>query len=170
MRSTLRTAALLVCLCAALPLAAQDTTAPSPTEDPAMTRAIGQARAQLDLVLSRVMTGDRDIHPALNFKVEIPVTHFDVAHEIIWVDRLSLSEDGTFAGHLANEPAYMPGHSLGDAVTFSRDQIADWSVMNTDGRMYGHFTTRVLIRDLPEAEAAPLRDLLSVDPIPDAWR
>jgi uncharacterized protein YegJ (DUF2314 family) len=64
----------------------------------------------------------------------------------------------------------MPGYQLGDHVRFTRSQIADWSVLEADGRMYGHYTTRVLIDRLPREEADQIRDLISPQPMPEAWR
>lgn len=156
-------------LCA-LPAFAQDPVIGFSGDDPEMSAAIAEARTQLDVVLGQLVSPEGEIHPALNLKASLPVTQLDVEVEVIWVEALSLTEDGRFTGQLANDPSFMPGFSLGDTVTFARDQVADWSVLSTDGRMYGHYTTRVLLDDLPAAEAAQIRDLLSPDPFPEVWR
>ena len=150
-------------------LTAQDADVVDTTENPQMTAAIQAARAQLDLALDSVVDDRRSVHPALNLKVKLTVNQLGVEEEIIWVNGIELTETG-FAGLLANTPTYLRGYVLGDQVTFDRGQIVDWSIMSTDGRMFGHFTTRVLLKSLPPAEAAQIRDMLSDTPIPDSWR
>jgi len=148
---------------------AQDPVINFAVDDPEMSRAIAEARAHVDLVLSKLVSEDGEIHPALNLKAGLPVNQLDIEVEVIWVEQLRLDGD-RFFGVLANEPAYLPGLNLGDQVSFTRADIADWSVFSTDGRMYGHYTTRVLLRDLPRSEAQPIEDLLSPDALPEAWR
>ncbi len=169
-KTPLRIAAALVLCLMSGPLSAQDPVVNFAPEDADMAAAIEEARSNLDFVLARLATEDGGLHPALNLKARLPVNHFDVDDEVIWVENLALAEDGTFTGQLANDPAYLPGLTLGDSVSFGRDQIADWSVLSTDGRMYGHYTTRVMLPHLSRAEAEQVGDLLSPDPIPEAWR
>ncbi len=153
----------------ASPAVAQDPVVNFAPDHPEMARAIEEARSHLDLVLSKLVDDDRQIHPALNFKARLFVNQRGVEVEYVWVEQLRIEGD-RFAGLLANDPAYMPGLKLGDKVSFARADVADWSVWSTDGRMYGHFTTRVLLSDLPLAEAQQIEDLLSPDPMPEAWR
>ncbi|EBA09941.1 YegJ family protein [Sagittula stellata] len=169
-KTPLRIAAALALCLSSGPLAAQDPVVNFSPEDAEMSAAIEEARSHLDFVLARLTTDDGGLHPALNLKARLPVDHFDVDDEVIWVEHVALSEDGRFTGKLANDPAYLPGLSLGDTVSFERDQIADWSVLSTDGRMYGHYTTRVMLPHLSRSEAEQVGDLLSPDPIPEAWR
>ncbi|MEQ5868405.1 DUF2314 domain-containing protein [Sagittula sp. NFXS13] len=163
-----RLTALLTCLATAT--LAQESTIPFAQSDPDMNAAITEARSHLDAVLSRLIGADGQVHPALNLKASLPVTHFEVENEIIWIDSLAVTEDGGFTGHLANVPSYMPGHELGDTITFDTSQIVDWSVLADDGRMFGHYTTRVMMRQMTAAEAEQIGDLISADPMPDAWR
>jgi uncharacterized protein YegJ (DUF2314 family) len=148
---------------------AEDSVVSFAVEDPDMVRAIEEARSHLDLVLSKLVDEEGKIHLALNLKAQLPVNRLDVKAEVIWVSELALDGD-RFHGKIASEPAYLAGVALGDPVSFTRAQIADWSVLSTDGRMYGHYTTRALLDDLPRAEAAAIADLLSPDPLPEAWR
>ncbi|MFW2587673.1 DUF2314 domain-containing protein [Sagittula sp. SSi028] len=155
---------LVVAALCASPLPAQTT-----QNTPQLTRAIAQARASLDMVLQRLADGDGAYHPALNLKVRVEVHNFDVDHESLWVEGLYRESDG-YHGRLATAPGYLPGAQLGDEIRFAADQIVDWSVLSDDGRMYGHFTTRALIAQMPAEEAGEIRDLLSATPIPDIWR
>lgn len=165
---TARALAIALGLCLAGPSALAQGL-PWTTNPEAMEGAIAEALSHIDIVLSQLVDDRRKIHPALNLKIKLPVQHLEVREELVWVESLSL-EDGRFAGQLANAPAYLKGTRLGDTVHFDREQIADWSVLDTSGRMYGHYTTRVLMQALPEDQKAPLLDLLMPDPMPEAWR
>lgn len=142
---------------------------PFTADEDGMRSAIEEARTQLDLALSQ-LTDDKDhIHPALNLKIRIPVQDLDFTEEMIWVDQLRV-EDGRYAGTIANAPTYLRGTGLGDEVRFDREQIVDWSVLDTSGQMYGHYTTRVLLKTLDPAQAQAVQDVLTPDPLPEAWR
>jgi len=134
-----------------------------------MTAAIGTARMHLDLVLAQLADAENAIHPALNLKVKIPLQDIDINEEMVWVDQLSLT-DTRFSGAVANAPVYRKGLQLGDTISFDRAQVVDWSVLDTSGRMYGHFTTRVILKTLPPEQAAQVQDVLMPTPLPDAWR
>ncbi|MBP0481158.1 DUF2314 domain-containing protein [Sagittula salina] len=167
MFTPLRPLALLACL--ATPLLAQEAALETAEDDPALRAAIMDARSHLDVVLSRLTGEEGGLHPALNLKVALPVQHFDVDSEVLWVDRIARDGEG-YTGHLANQPAHLPGHQMGDRVRFGRAQIVDWSVLGEDGRMSGHYTTRVLMRAMTRTQAGQIRDMLSADPMPEAWR
>lgn len=155
-----------------LSLAAPAATAqglPFHADQEGMRVAIEEARTHLDLVLSQLVDDDDKVHPALNLKIRIPTQHLDIEEEMIWVDHLAIEED-RYAGTIANAPAYLKGTRLGSEVRFDRAQIVDWSVLDTSGLMYGHYTTRVLLQTLEPAQAAAVQELLMPDPLPEAWR
>lgn len=166
--SVARALAIALGLCLAGPRA-EAQGLPYAADPVAMEAAIVEALQHLDVALSQLVDDKDQIHPALNLKVRFPVQHPEVREELVWIDSLTLDE-GRFAGRLANAPAYLKGTGLGDPVHFDRAQVADWSVLDTSGRMYGHYTTRVLMAGLPEDQKAPLQDLLMPDPLPEAWR
>ncbi|MGP6088067.1 DUF2314 domain-containing protein [Antarctobacter jejuensis] len=160
---------LTLLLWGALATAAPAQGLPFTADEDGMRAAMEEARTQLDLALSQLTDDKGRIHPALNLKIKIPIQHLDIEEEMLWVDQLSI-EDGRYAGTVANAPAYLKGTRLGDAVRFDRAQIVDWSVLDTSGLMYGHYTTRVLLKTLEPAQAQAVQDLLTPDPLPEAWR
>ncbi len=161
----------------ALPGLAQDQAAEAPsdqvvqvdTSDAAMSAAIAEAKSWLPNVFAIAIGPDGTGHPALSLKVAFPVATDKADTEVIWVGEIKRTSDG-FQGSLQNQPAYVPELNAGDVVSFSEDMIADWGIVSTDARLFGHFTTRLLIGGLPEDEAEKVRALLSDDPVPASWR
>ena len=135
-------------------------------DDPRMAEAIETAQSHLARVVELGIDADGQGHPALTLKVAFPV---EGGEEIIWV--AGVSRKGTeWTGSLANEPLHLTGLAAGDTVTFDQGMIADWGLVDASGKLFGHFTTRVLLETMPEDQAAPIRALLSEDPLPASWR
>ncbi len=55
----------------------------------------------------------------------------------------------------------------GTLLTFSNDQVRDWSFIGKNGKLYGSYSTRALLVHLPEAQANQISAVLS--DIPTAW-
>lgn len=161
--------ALALSIAATLPARAQDEVIPFANDDPAMSAAIQTAQSHLSEVLTATINEFGIGHPALSLKVAFPVEADDMDTEVIWLSDISLAQEG-MAGTLANEPVNMPGLHFGDEVRFAQDMIYDWGLVGPDGKILGHYTTRVLLEDLPEEQAAPIRAQLADDPLPEAWR
>lgn len=138
-------------------------------DDPAMVDAIKTARSHLGQVLTAAISNVGIGHAGLTLKVAFPVESAQMDREVIWLSDISLAQDG-MAGRLANDPIAMPGLKFGDEVRFSEDMIYDWGLADPDGKIFGHFTTRVLLHQIPKAQADEIRAILSDDPLPEAWR
>lgn len=100
-------------------------------------------------------------------KVALPLDG-DAGTEVIWVTPFA-RQDGLFIGALANAPQFLSGLAAGDLVSFDATQIRDWSFHGPDGRIYGSYTTRVILADLEPARAHQIRALLSSTPLPPDW-
>jgi len=102
-------------------------------------------------------------HPEMehDLKVGMPTTGGSLEH--IWVGDIK-DEGNKIAGRLVNDPVDLAGLSMGSPVTFTRDQITDWAYVK-DGKLYGHYTTRVVVKHLDPAEAAQLNAMLSQNPV-----
>ena len=83
--------------------------------------------------------------------------------ENIWVKDLSRNGD-QISGVLNNAPADIPGLSLGSKVTFKASQVSDWGYMK-NAKLYGHFTTRILMSRASPDEQAALGKVLSPSPL-----
>lgn len=87
--------------------------------------------------------------------------------EHIWVREVRY-EKGVVRGLLDNRPVYLEA-SKGDPVTIDPAKISDWSYIRND-RMYGSFTTRVMLPSLDPEQREGLRQFLSDKPLEDGRR
>lgn len=133
-------------------------------QDAVMNAAMAEAASTLPLFLLSAMTTDGQGLPTAMLKVAMPAVGGGT--EVIWVDGIARTATG-FTGYLANQPHYLGPLSRGDFVEFSRDMIADWAITSPTGRLYGHYTTRVIAR-LPGNEY--LWDVLEPQPLPPGWQ
>lgn len=133
--------------------------------DARMNAAIDEARRTLPSFLEAFVVSPLDQRTAFSLKLGLPTSDGGVEH--IWVSNLRLDGD-SFVGELANEPIGLPGMALGSQVTVDLDQVSDWSLLSKDG-LYGGFTMRVMLADLPPQQRDALRAYLSVRPLPEGW-
>lgn len=131
-----------------------------------MNAAQAQARIHLPAFLEAVMHEDGMARDDAGVKVAVPIENG--GHEVIWVSPFG-QKDGKFIGRLANEPNQMPGYHVGDVITFDSTQVRDWFFTGSDGKMYGSFTTRVMLKHMRPAAAAQISQVLSANAIPANW-
>ena len=133
----------------------------------AMREAEATARAQLDLFLSNVVTAEGVAHEQAAVKVAIPTD--DGNAEIVWITPFAMLGGGQFVGILANAPRNIQESEEGDAVHFDHAQVRDWSFVGQDDKLYGSYTTRVLLPHLNSAQAEQIGAYLSDAPLPADW-
>ncbi len=130
--------------------------------DPEVNAAIAEARRTLPEVWRRMAQrgpGESGLKVALRTSRG--------GYEHIWVDSI-VRQDGRITARLANDPDNIPGLKLGSPVVVDPAAISDWSY-RSGGRLYGHFTTRVLLKRASPEEAQQIQALLSPTPLePDA--
>ena len=68
-----------------------------------------------------------------------------------------------FIGRLANEPQRLAPLVQGSPYRGTSAVISDWGYVR-DGLMYGNYTTRVMLKRIPAAQAEKLRQALSPQP------
>ena len=56
-----------------------------------------------------------------------------------------------------------------EAISFTRDEVIDWSHTARNGRLHGNFTARAMMDVLPDYRAALIATTLSLDPLPADW-
>ncbi len=76
--------------------------------------------------------------------------------EFIWASNLKKTATG-FTGVLDNEPL-SPKFEAGQSVEIPEGDVIDWAYTK-GGVMQGHFTTRVLINDMPNEEGDQYRQM-----------
>jgi uncharacterized protein YegJ (DUF2314 family) len=149
---------------------AQDPIVQFADDDPEMVAAMDEAVQSLPRFLTEALGPDGQSLDGTAIKVRLDADGSvpGMTHEIIWVSPFARL-DGGFAGLLANDPQALGGLVAGDRVDFAQDQIVDWSYSGPDGKLYGNFTTRVMVPHLSADEAAWLNDALSELAVPDFW-
>jgi uncharacterized protein YegJ (DUF2314 family) len=123
------------------------------SEEPAMRKAFEQARASLDNFLGKAKD------PAAGtdrYALKVAISDGQNT-EYFWV--VDFAGNGEqFTGVLNNEPRLVMKHRYGEKIAFRRDQIADWTYMDTNNRrMHGNFTACALLTNEPPAQAAEFK-------------
>lgn len=133
-------------------------------DDASLQQASDQARGSLD-TFWKAWDRRRPTDDAFRLNVGFPARGGGT--ENIWVALTSRDGDSA-VGKLSNDPVYFVG-KMGDEVKFDVSAVQDWT-FRRDGKMYGMFSTRVLLRRVSPAQAARVSAVLSETPLPDAER
>lgn len=126
--------------------------------DAGMNAAISEARRTLPVFWDRAV--DADTSRQL---LKVGLEADDGSTEFIWMSQVERTGDG-FRGVLNNQPRMIAGAARGAVVTFKDDQIIDWAY-EARGRLWGAYTQRVMLDDLPADAAAQQRLYLSDTPL-----
>ncbi len=132
--------------------------------DAAMNAAVAEARSHYPRFLTALRAEPAESSNVYKVKVGLPTPN---GPEHIWVGNLHF-EDDELIGLLANEPMFLPDMHLGSQVIVRDDQVSDWSILSAN-RLYGSFTTRVMLPDLEREQAEELQRVLSPSPLPPGW-
>jgi len=130
-------------------------------DDSAMNRAIAEARRTLPVFWRRA--DDPDVSSGM---VKVALDADDGSVEHIWVSA-PRREGSSIAGVLANAPRAISNLRLGSPIRVGEERITDWSY-EFDGRLWGGYTLRAMLPDIPRASAAELRRYLSDTPLEPA--
>lgn len=133
----------------------------------AMSDAEAAARRHFDRFLTHVLQDDGTARSDAAVKIAIPTGSGHV--EVIWITPFATLGQASFLGVLDNAPRSIPNATEGDAIRFTRDQVRDWSFVGPDAKLYGSYTTRVLLPHLEQAQAAQIAAILSDVPRPRDW-
>lgn len=129
--------------------------------DAAMNAAIAEARGTLPTFWTLLET---DPVVAASGKIKVA---FDTpgGPEHMWVREVR-REGAVVKGLLDNRPVWLKGVSKGDPVNIDPADISDWSYIR-DNRMYGSYTTRVMLPHFPAEQREAYRKFLSDKPLED---
>lgn len=124
--------------------------------------AVAEARATFDHFMT-MKSASLEGYGQFAAKVALPTK--DGSKEHIWVNEIKRTVDG-FSGVLNNDPYNLAGDlKMGDRVSFTVDNLTDWGY-SENGRQRGHFTTRLLALQMPEADQKQLLAMLHTSPMP----
>ena len=119
------------------------------TGDQAMNAAKTKARETLPRFLELIDAGT-----AGTYTLKFPLTQ-NGETEHIWL-QLTDYRDGTFVGLLANDPVNGTKYKMGDEMKVASADVEDWMI-RTDELIYGGYTARVALADMPREQAEKYR-------------
>jgi uncharacterized protein YegJ (DUF2314 family) len=118
------------------------------TADQPMNAATEAARETLPRFFIELKGGDGD------FSLKVPVRYGrEVEH--VWISDVQYAS-GKFTGRIANKTGSAQGIMIGDSYTVSGGDISGWMI-ERDGAIYGGYTVRAMLDDMPREQAAALR-------------
>lgn len=121
------------------------------TGDEAMNAAKDKARATLPRFRELIASG-----MDATYTVKFPLT-LNGATEHIWMQLVD-ANDHEFTGLLANTPVNGTKYKMGDRMTVAANEVEDWMVRTSDV-MYGGYTARVALEEMPKEEADKYRSM-----------
>ncbi len=119
------------------------------TGDGSMNAARKTARATLPRFVELI-----DANAPGTYTVKFPLTQ-NGETEHIWMQLTGHDKDG-FSGLLANDPVNGKKFKMGDRVEVAKADVEDWMV-RTGEVMYGGYTVRVMLKDMPKEQADKLK-------------
>jgi uncharacterized protein YegJ (DUF2314 family) len=122
-------------------------------------KAIDVASAQARASLPAFWTAFDAASSKQDFTIKAGMTTKTGPAEHIWI-QVSGRQGDEISGLLANEPFDIPGLHLGSKVTIKAAQVSDWAYPK-GGKLYGHFTTRVLMPQMAADEQAQMKAALA---------
>jgi uncharacterized protein YegJ (DUF2314 family) len=132
-----------------------DTLVDSGYDQKEMDTAIAKAKAELPKFLAKYQKTDGE-----KFHVKIPV--MDPGNgktEHFWCQLLK-HQDRKFTARIDNEPGLVTNVKNGQTLTVAESEISDWMFMK-QGKMYGNFTMKPLLKTLPKEEADFYRSIMA---------
>jgi len=140
---------LACCSCSKSP----DTLVKGGYDEQEMDAAIARARSEVDIFIAEMLKGN-----GTNFAVKAPIQDKDET-EHFWLTDI-VYRNGKFEGVIGNDPGIVTNVKSGQKWTIKKSEISDWMFMR-DGKMYGNYTMRPLLKTMPEEEAAKFRSMLA---------
>lgn len=157
-----QTAALIVL---ALAACSGQTGDPDATYQRELAAAKNAARASLAVFWDRFAQPDEADYD-FSLKAAFPRRDGQPGVEEAWVENVARAPD-RIVGELSVAPLYLGDLKEHAIVEFQESQIVDWAFMSGD-RLFGHYTTRVMLPRMDAVQAEWLRPLLSETPAPEA--
>ncbi len=118
-----------------------------------MDAAIARAKSEVDTFIAELASPT-----GIDHAVKAPIEDGGET-EHFWISELTF-ENGEFKGKINNDPGIVKNVKLGQDWTVKKADISDWTYMR-DGKMYGNYTMRPLLKTLPADEAAQMRAILA---------
>jgi len=121
------------------------------TANEALAEARKKARDTLPRFVGLMQSGMK-----ATYTVKFPLTQ-NGKTEHIWLQVADVKE-GAFVGLLANTPVNGTKYKMGQPMTVANSDVEDWMVRTPDA-IYGGYTARYQIKDLPKQQAEKLAQM-----------
>lgn len=130
-----------------------DTAVRSGYDEKEMAAAIARARSEVDTFIRELA------HPTgTDHAVKAPIRDGNNT-EHVWLSEVTY-KDGKFEGTIDNQPEAVRNVKIGQRWVVEKYEISDWMFLR-NGKMYGNYTLRPLLKTMPEDEAEQLRSILA---------
>lgn len=142
---------------------------PSPkkeTLDQRMIAAQAAARGQFDQFLNIVLDDTGPAPPDAGVKVAVP--DGDGAHRLVWLSLVAI-RNGQFVGRPTDASRTLEKHRFVEAIEFRKDQVRDWYLIGPNEEIFGAYSTRAVLGDLPAETAARIGLPLAETAVPANW-
>jgi uncharacterized protein YegJ (DUF2314 family) len=130
-----------------------DTLVTSGFDEKEMDAAIARARSEVETFINELSNRTGTEH-----LVKAPIEDAGLI-EHFWLTDVTF-QNGEFRGKIDNDPGMVGNVKLGQSWTVKSADISDWTFMR-DGKMYGGYTLRPLLKTMPADEAQELRELFA---------
>ena len=118
-----------------------------------MEAAIARARSEVDSFIAELSKRNGS-----DFAVKVPIQDKDET-EHFWLTDI-VYRNGKFEGVIGNNPEIVTNVKNGQKWTVKKSEISDWMFMR-DGKMYGNYTIRPLLKSMPEKDAEKFRSMMA---------
>ncbi len=135
---------------------------PDPTQTIDFATHQVAARVHLDHFFQFVLDDFGVARKEAAVRVALPST--DGRQRLVWLTPFVVQGDQ----YLGADGSTGSGENSG-LIPFDRSQVVDWSFIGEDGRLFGNFTTRLMLHTLQAERAAEIAALLSETPAPAEW-
>lgn len=124
-------------------------------DDPEMAAAIAKAR---DTLPQYWQLFEHPEHGETDFSLKVAISDKHGTEHFWVVD--PERKNGMIFGTIDNDPDLVRSIKLGDRIQVDERDISDWGYVR-DGKMYGKYTLRVLMKHMPAKEADIYRKMLA---------
>lgn len=118
-----------------------------------MDAAIARARNEVDKFIAELSKPTGESHA-----VKAPITDKDNT-EHFWLTDVTY-QNGEFKGKIGNDPGMVKNVKIGQDWTIKKAEISDWMYIR-DGKMYGNYTMRPLLKAMPADQADKFRKMFA---------
>lgn len=118
-----------------------------------MENAISKAKATIDEFINIL-----NKNSGSNHSVKIPISDNDQVEQF-WITNIKY-ENNQFTGFIGNEPGIVRNVEIGQKVSVNKSEVSDWLYIK-DKKMYGNFTMRPQLKNLPKEQAEAYRSMLA---------